>query len=53
MEHIHEVSFDDLPEVLIEFSRETIWAWLFVMFHVKDCVPNLLLSERSREEFVF
>ena len=39
--------------MLVELSREAIRAWCFVVFHVKNCFPNLLFSERSREKPVF
>ena len=41
MKHLHEVPFDDIPKLLIEFSWETVWSWRFVMIHIKDCIPNL------------
>ena len=53
MEHLHEVSFDDVPKLLIEFSWEAIWTWRFVMIHIKDCIPNVLFSERGYEECIF
>ena len=53
MEHVHQVTFDDFPKMLVELSREAIRAWCFVVFHVKNCFPNLLFSERSREKLVF
>ena len=44
MKHLHDVPFDDIPKLLIEFSWETVWSWRFVMIHIKDCIPNLLFS---------
>ena len=52
MEHLHEVPFDDVPKLLIEFSWEAVWSWRFVMIHLKDCIPNLLFSEMSCEECI-
>ena len=53
MKHIHQVPFDDIPELLIEFSREAIWAWCFIMFHIENCIPNFLFCEWSCKEFIF
>ena len=53
MEHLHEVPFDDVPKLLIEFSWEAVWSWRFVMIHIKDCIPNVLFSERGYEECIF
>ena len=53
MKHIHQVPFDDIPELLIEFSREAVWAWCFIMFHIENCIPNFLFREWSCKEFIF
>ena len=53
MEHVHQVTFDDFPKMLVELNREAIRAWCFDVFHVKNCFPNLLFSELSREKLVF
>ena len=53
MEHVHQVTFDDFPKMLVELNREAIRAWCFVVFHVKNRFLNLLFSERSCEKLVF
>ena len=53
MEHVHQVSFDDLLKMLVELIREAIRGWCFIVFHVKNRFPNLLFSKRSREKLVF
>ena len=30
MEHVHQVTFDDFPKMLVELNREGIRAWCFV-----------------------
>ena len=53
MKYVHQFTFDDFTKMLVELSRESIRGWCFVVFHVKNCIPNLLLSERSCEKLIF
>ena len=53
MDHVHQVTFDDFPKMLVELNRKAIRAWCFVVFHAKNRFPNLLFSELSREKLVF
>ena len=53
MEHLHLILFDEFPKMLVKFSRETIWARSFIVFHIENCILNLLFSERSFANFIF
>ena len=41
------------PKIMVKFIRETILAWSFIVFHVENCILNLLFIERSFENFIF
>ena len=39
--------------MLVELHWEAVWACRLVMFHTENGIPNLLLCEWSRDEFIF
>jgi hypothetical protein len=53
LEHNHHVTFNDIPEFLIKFCRETICPWHLIMLHLEDCRFNLLLTKWDCQHSIF
>jgi hypothetical protein len=52
MKKAHQIRLHNLPKELVEFSGKAIRARCLVMFHIKDCQFNFLLTEWGRQYMI-
>jgi hypothetical protein len=52
-EQIQKIEFDDIPDILIELSREAIRTRGFIVFYLENHFSYFLLSIRCRNQAIF
>ena len=45
----HKFIFNDFPEDLIKLCSKTIQTWGFIVFHLKNSIPQLSFSKLTSE----